>query len=66
MDGVALSRINLAVDQCLERCSKASTPPALTIEGFCKELLAAGWDAVEIKLVSSSVTRVLVQRALGQ
>ena len=66
MDDAAVSRINLAVDECLDRCGMASTPPALTVEGFCQELLAAGWDEGEVKLVSSSATRVLIQRALGQ
>jgi len=61
----ASTRINLAVDQCLDRCSKASTPPAITVDSFCQELLDSGWNAKDVKLVSSNASRVLIQRAMG-
>jgi len=61
-----VARINLAVDECLDRCAKASTPPALTVQGYCQELTASGWSEADVRLVSSAATRVLVQRAMGQ
>ena len=60
-----IARMNQAVDECLGRCSQASTPPALTIEGYCRELHEErGWDNAEVHQVREIATRTLVQRAV--
>lgn len=62
-----IARLNQAVDECLGRCSQASTPPNLTVEGYCRELQQErGWDNAEVQQVREIVTRALVRRAIGQ
>jgi hypothetical protein len=61
-----VARMNQAVDECLERCSNASTPPALTIEGYCRDLKDNGWDDADVELVRRVATRALVDRATSE
>jgi len=60
------SRINQAVDECLDRCSKSSTPPGITIDGFCRELLdERAWRQPDVDQVNAIVTRIMIQQEHG-
>jgi hypothetical protein len=61
MSGDLVSRINQAVDECLDRCSKSSTPPDITIDGFCQELLKQGWPEADVEQVRQIATRAVIQ-----
>jgi len=60
-----VARMNLAVDECLDRCSKSSTPAELTVQGFLVELKELGWAEEDIGIVQSTVARLLGQLAKG-
>ena len=63
MDSEAVARINHAVDECLDRCLKSSTPGHLTLEGYCGDLLKdPSWNSEEIDQVRSIVLRLLSAR----
>jgi hypothetical protein len=59
IDSETVSRINVAVDRCLEFCQSADNAPTRAVESFCSELRAAGWDQTEVELVKSIANRVL-------
>lgn len=59
IDAETVSRINLAVDRCLEFCQSAEDPPARAVESFCTTLQSDGWNQVEVDLVKSIANRVL-------
>jgi hypothetical protein len=52
-------RINAAVDECLDRCSKSRTPPYLTIQAHCSELRDSGWSEIDITIVDATATRII-------
>jgi hypothetical protein len=64
MDDVdVVARINQAVDECLDRCLKSSTPGHLTLDGYCHDLQEdPNWSSVEIDQVRSIVLRLLSTR----
>ena len=65
MDDDLVARINQAVDECLDRCSQASTPPAITVDGYCRELLDdRQWPPTDVEEVRKIATRILIQRAM--
>lgn len=58
-----VARINQAADECLGRCFRSSTPPDLTLRGFCSELeQERGWVKNDIELVRNIVSQALLQR----
>lgn len=60
MDADAVARINSAVDECLDRCLKSSTPGNLTLAGYCRDLRDdPDWSSEEIEQVRSIVLRIL-------
>jgi hypothetical protein len=60
MDADLVAKINRAVDECLDRCSQSSTPPELTVAGFCDELRVDPlWLDHEVDLVRSALERAL-------
>jgi hypothetical protein len=60
MDADLVAKINRAVDDCLGRCSQSSTPPEITVRGFCAELSAdPTWSSSEVDLVRTTVQRTL-------
>jgi len=59
IDAETVSRINLAVDSCLEYCHNSDLPPVRAVARFCVDLRSKGWDATEIDLVNSIVSRVI-------
>ena len=59
IDTETVSRINMAVDRCLEFCRSADDAPARAVECFCTKLQSAGWNEVEVELVKSIANRVL-------
>lgn len=56
------TRINAAIDECLDRCSKSSTPPGITLQGFCAELHEQGWSDEDIKVVQTTAARIVRQQ----
>jgi hypothetical protein len=64
VDPDAVAKINRAVDECLDRCLKSSTPGHLTLEGFCLDLEDnPAWTSEEISNVRSIVLRLLAEKA---
>jgi hypothetical protein len=51
-----------ALPECLDRCSKSSTPPGITIQGFYAELHEQGWTDEDVKIVQSTASRIVLQR----
>jgi len=63
VDPDSVARINHAVDECLDRCLKSSTPGHLTLEGYCCELREdPDWSGDEVNQVRSIVLRLLAAR----
>jgi hypothetical protein len=59
-----VARINHAADECLGRCFRSSTPPELTLTGFCRELEEERlWSKPDVELVRTIVSKALAQRA---
>lgn len=62
MDVDFVAKVNLAVDEALDRCRSSSTPAHLTLTGFCDELHTRGdWSDSEVELVRSIASRVLTR-----
>jgi hypothetical protein len=58
-----VARINQAADEGLGRCFRSSTPPELTLTGFCRELeTERQWSKADVELVRTIVSRALAQR----
>lgn len=62
MDDDFVARINQAVDECLGRCSQAGVPPAITVDGYCRELLhERQWQPNDIEAVRKIAARIVIQ-----
>jgi len=59
------ARINQAADECLGRCLQSSTPPHLTLSGFCRELEEERrWRMDDVELVRTIVSNALARQGV--
>jgi hypothetical protein len=65
MDRDSIARVNTAVDECLDRCSKARFP-LVVLDAFLMEVQQVGsLSDKEVEAVEEQIRRVLAGRGYG-